>query len=155
VAATAATGTPLHFSVPYGVWAAEHVRGNVKGALEHAEQFLALAETQPDSAPRLIGHRMLGTGRLVTGDFRQARPHLELAASLYRAEEHREFAFRYGEDIGASALCYLSWAQWHDGYPDLAARTADRALSHAGEFGHAYTLAYALRFAALLAFLSR
>src|SRR5262249_31591880 len=84
VAATAATGTPLHFSVLYGVWVADTVRGNLKGALEHAQQFLALAERQPDSGPRLIGHRLLGNGLLFTGDFRQARPHLELAASLYR-----------------------------------------------------------------------
>ena len=91
----------------------------------------------------------------MTGDFRQARPHLELAASLYRPEEHREFAFRYGQDIGASALCFLSWALWHDGYPDQAARTADRALLHAREFGHAYTLGYTLLLAAYAAVLSR
>ena len=135
VAATAATGTPLHFSVLYGVWVVDYVRGNAERVLEHAQQFLSLAETQPVSAPRLIGHRILGTGQLFTGDFRQARPHLELAASLYRAEEHREFAFRYGQDIGASALCYLSWALWHEGYPDQAARTADRALLHARSSG--------------------
>jgi hypothetical protein len=121
IAATAATGTPLHFPVLWGVWVADCVRGNVNGLLEPAQQFLALAERQPASAPRAVGHRMLGTGLLYTGDFRQARPHLELAASLYRPEEHREFAFRYGQDIGASALCYLSWALWHDGYPDQAA----------------------------------
>jgi predicted ATPase len=155
VAATAATGTPLHFSVLWGVWTVDCVRGNVSAALEHAQQFLALAETQPASAPRLIGHRILGSSQLMTGDFRQARPHLELAASLYRAEEHREFAFRYGQDIGASALCWLSWALWHDGYPDQAARTADRALLHAREFGHAFTLAYTLWVAAILAVLSR
>src|SRR5262249_2650904 len=87
VAATAATGTPLHFSVLWGVWAADHVSGNAKRALEHAHQFLSLAEMQPASAPRQIGQRLLGAGRLMTGDFRQARPHLDLAASLYRAEE--------------------------------------------------------------------
>jgi hypothetical protein len=113
VAATAATGTPLHLLVLYGLWLMDANRGNFKGALEHAQQFLALAEMQPALATRLIGHRLLGTGLLWTGDFRQARPHLELAASLYRAEEHREFAFRYGQDIGAAALCYLSWALWH------------------------------------------
>jgi predicted ATPase len=155
VAATAATGTPLHFSVLFGFWVADGVRGNVKGLLEHAQQFLALAETQPASAPRLIGHRLLGTGLVNTGDFRQARPHLELAASLYRPEEHREFAYRYGHDIGAGALCFLSWALWHDGYPDQAARTADRALLHAREFGHAYTLAYTLWHVAIPAILSR
>jgi len=123
--------------------------------LEHAQQFLALAEMQPASAPRLIGHRLLGVGQLMTGDFRQALPHLELAASLYRADEHRELAFRYGQNIGASALCHLSWALWHGGYPDQAARTADRALLLARELGHAYTLAYTLGHAARHAVLSR
>jgi hypothetical protein len=141
--------------VLYGVWVADANRGNFKGALEHAQQFLSLAEMQSASAPRLIGHRLLGTGLLWTGNFRQARPHLELAASLYRPEEHREFAFRYGQDIGASAMCFLSWALWHDGYPDQAARTADRALLHAREFGHAYTLAYTLWHDAILAVHSR
>jgi predicted ATPase len=155
VAATAATGSPLHFSVLWGVWVADNARGDAERALEHAQQFLALAETQPASAPRVIGHRNLGTGQLMTGDFRQARPHLELAVSLYRAEEHREFAFRYGQDIGAAALSYLSLALWHDGYPDQAARTADRALLHGREFGHAYTLAHTLWHAALLAVLCR
>jgi class 3 adenylate cyclase/predicted ATPase len=155
VAATAATGTPLHFSVLYGVWVADLNSGNFNGALEHAQQFLALAETQPDSAPRLIGHRLLGSGLLMAGDFRQARPHLELAGSLYRPEEHREFAFRYGQDIGAAAFCYLSLALWHDGHPDHAERTADRALFHAREFGHAYTLAFTLVCAAIHAVLSR
>jgi predicted ATPase len=155
VADAGATGTPLHFSVLWGVWAADHVSGNVKAALEHAQQFLALAEIQPASAPRLVGHWILATGQLMIGDFRQARPHLERAASLYRAAERREFAFRYGQDIGASALCYLSLALWHDGYPDQAARTADRALLHAREFGHTYTLAYTLFFAAIPAVLSR
>jgi predicted ATPase len=155
VAATGATGTPLHFPVLYGVWVADCMRGNINGALEHARQFLALAEMQPASSPRLIGHRILGSVQLMTGDFREARPHLELAASLYRAQEHRELAFRYGQDIGAGAFCFLSWALWHDGYPDQAARTADRALRHAREFRHAYTLAYTLWHTALLAVLSR
>jgi class 3 adenylate cyclase/predicted ATPase len=155
VAATAATGTPLQFSVLYGGWVVEYVRGNAKGALEQAQQFLALAEMQPTTAPRLLGHGMLGLGQLMTGDFRQARPHLELAISLYRAEEHREFAFRYGQDINAGPLCYLSWALWLDGYPDQAARTADGALFHARDFGHAYTLAYTLCLTAMHALLSR
>jgi hypothetical protein len=49
----------------------------------------------------------------------------------------------------------LSWAIWHDGYPDRAARTGDRALPQAREFSHAYTLAYTLFHVAMLAVLSR
>jgi class 3 adenylate cyclase/predicted ATPase len=155
VAATAASGTPLHFSVLHGVWVAEYVRGNAERVLEHGQQFLTLAEMHPASAPRLIGHQILAIGQLMTGDFRHAQPHLELAASLYRAEEHREFAFRFGQDIGAGALCYLALALWHAGYPDQTKQTADRALLHAREFGHAYTLAYTLWHTARLAVLSR
>ena len=56
VAATAATGTPLHFSVLHGLWVAEYVRGNAKRVLEHAQTFLSLAEMQSASALRLLGH---------------------------------------------------------------------------------------------------
>jgi predicted ATPase len=155
VADTGATGTPLHFSVLHELFSADITSGKFKQILEHARQFLALAEMQPASAPRLIGHRLFGIGLLTAGDFRQARPHLELAASLYRAEEHREFAFLSGYDIGAGALCYLSWALWHDGYPDQAARSADRALRHARELSHAFTLGYALFFIERLAVFCR
>jgi class 3 adenylate cyclase/predicted ATPase len=155
VDATATTGTPLQFSVLWGVWVVEYVRGNAERLMEHAQKFFSLAETQPASAPRLIGHWILAAGQLMIGDFPQARPHLETAASLYQAEEHREFAFRYGQDIGATALCYLPLALWHDGYPDQATRAADRALLHAREFGHPYTLAYTLWHPARHAVLSR
>jgi hypothetical protein len=60
-----------------------------------------------------------------------------------------------GQDLGAVALCNLSWALWHDGYPDQAEQTADQALLHAREFGHAHTLANTLGFTAILAVLSR
>jgi predicted ATPase len=157
IAATAATGTPLHFSVLLGIWATDHAGGNLERALEHARQFLALAEVQPDLAPRLIGHTFLGSGLLLAGNFRQARPHLELAASLCRPEEHREFTLRYNEviDTGATTLSFLSWVLWHDGYPDQAALTADRALLQARELGHAHTLAHTLWLVAVLAILSR
>jgi predicted ATPase len=52
-------------------------------------------------------------------------------------------------------LCYLSLAVWHDGYPDQAEQIADRALLHALEFGHAFTLAYTLWHIAIPAVLSR
>src|SRR5262249_22749234 len=43
----------------------------------------------------------------------------------------------------------------HDGHPDQATRTADRALLHAREFGHAHTLAVTIFRIAMLAILSR
>ena len=79
------------------------------------------------------------------GDYRDAHRHLDIAASLYRPEEHRDFMLRYySHDSGVSALLYLSWALWHRGYPDQSATPADRALEFSRQFGQAFTLAYAL-----------
>ena len=81
---------------------------------------------------------------MLCGDYHEALPHIKKAASLYRPEEHREFAAGYSQDIGVSGFVYLSWALWHRGYPEQSARAADRALEYSRQFGHAYTLAYAL-----------
>ena len=92
---------------------------------------------------------------MVVGNYREALPHLTLAASLYQPNEHREFAFRYGQDVGATALCYLAWALWHNGFLAQATLTADQAIRHAREFGHAHTLVYTLWHAATVSLLAR
>jgi predicted ATPase len=92
---------------------------------------------------------------MVVGNYREALPHLTLAASLYQPDEHRELAFRYGQDVGATALCYLAWALCHNGFFAQATLTADRAIRHAREFGHAHTLVYTLWHAATVSLLAR
>jgi hypothetical protein len=155
VTETGGAGTPLHFSVLYGIWGVAYPGGNTKPALDLATEFLSLAKAQPASGPLLIGHRIHAASLIMGGDYREALPHSKMAVSLYRPDEHREFAFRHGHDLGASALCYLSWALWHSGYPDQAAETVDRAVFHAREFGHAHTLAYTLWHAAMVAVFAR
>jgi predicted ATPase len=155
VTETGGVGTPLHFSVLYGIWAVAYVSGKTRPALDHATEYLSLAKAQAASGPLLIGHRIRAASLMMGGHYRDALPRSKMAVSLYRPDEHREFAYRYGQDIGASALCYLFWALWHGGYPDQAAQTADRAVFHAREFGHAYTLAYTLWHAAMVAVFAR
>src|SRR5439155_15458752 len=89
------------------------------------------------------------------GDYRAALAHAETAASLYRPDEHRDDAFRYGVDIGVQAFVQLSWALWHRGYPDQSARAADRALAYSRQLGHAHTLAHALCLAGMAAAFAR
>jgi len=116
VTETGGVGSALHFSVLYGIWVVAYVGGNAKRLLDLAREFHSLAESQATSGPCLIGHRILGASLMVVGNYREALPHLTLAASLYEPNEHREFAFRYGQDVGATALCYLAWALWHNGF---------------------------------------
>jgi predicted ATPase len=147
VTETAAVGTPLHFSVLYGLWNSTLVGGAIAAGLEHATNFLSSAQSQPSSGPLLVGHRILGWSLMPSGDYRTALAHLKTAASLYRPDEHRDSAFLYGQDIGVGAFVHLSWALWHRGSPDQSARAADRALALGRELGHAHTLAHAFRFA--------
>jgi len=155
VTETASVGTPLHFSVLYGLWVSNHDAGAIAAALEHATNFLSIAQSQPSSGPLLVGHRILAHSLIWHGDHRAALAHFETAVSLHRPDEHRDSAFRYGQDIGVSAFVQLSWALWHRGYPDQSARAADRALALSRKLGHAHTLAHALYLAGMAAVFAR
>jgi len=155
VAETGAVGSPLHFSVLYGLWVSNLNAGAIAAAIEHATNFLSIAQSQPSSGPLLMGHRTLASSFVVSGDYPAALAHFETAASLHRPDEHRDSAFHYGQDIGVAAFVQLSWAFWHRGYPDQSARAADRALTYSRQLGHAHTLAHAFWFTGMAAVFAR
>ena len=141
---TAGAGTLLHFSVLYGLYAANFVGGRPIPALDQAMEFLSFAESQTESGPLLMGHRVVGTVLALIGDYPAALAHLERAVALYVPEEHRMLAFRFGADIGVSAFSSYALALWNRGYPEQASNAMDEALRHARQSVHAHTLAYAL-----------
>ena len=134
----------LLFSVLYGFWVANYVAFNGDVLRDLAAQFLALAEKQGATVPLMIGHRLMGTSLMCTGDIAEGRAHFDQAIALYDPAEHRPLATRFGQDVGVAALSYRSWALWLLGYPEAALRDADHALKDAREIGQAATLMYAL-----------
>jgi predicted ATPase/DNA-binding response OmpR family regulator/class 3 adenylate cyclase len=148
---TEATDTILYFSVLYGLWVAQYLGGEPIAALEQAKEFLALAKSQTQPGLLLVGHRLVGTALILTGDYRTALSHLDSAIELYRPEEHQELAFRFGADIGITAQCVRAWALWHRGYPDQARRALEQGLRDARQSVHRHTLAYALIYKGLTA----
>src|SRR5262249_587166 len=72
----------LLFSVLYSFWVANYVAFNGDAMRELAAQFLALAKQQETTAPLMIGHRLMGTSLLSTGDIAQGRAHLDPAIEL-------------------------------------------------------------------------
>jgi tetratricopeptide (TPR) repeat protein len=100
----AAVGTPVHFSVLFGLWVSTYTSGNIAAALEHAANFLSSAQSQPSSGPLLVGHRILASSLIAIGDYRAALEHFETAASLYRPDEHRDSAFATGRTLGSALL---------------------------------------------------
>jgi predicted ATPase len=139
----------LLFVVLYGFWAANYIAFNGDVARDLAAQFLALAEKQRTIAPLMIGHRLVGTSLLSTGEFAEARAHFDKGIALYDPIEHRTLATRFGVDARVSILLYRSWALWMLGYPEAALADAEAALSDAREIGQAATLMFALNYTSL------
>jgi class 3 adenylate cyclase/predicted ATPase len=149
-----ALGEPLEdplvlFSVLYGFWVANYVALDGDVCRDLAAQFLALAEKQGATVPLMIGHRLMGTSLVVTGDIAEGREHLDRAIALYDPAEHRPLATRFGQDVRIAILSYRSWALWLLGYPEAALEDTAHALKNAREIGQAATLMYALSHAAI------
>jgi hypothetical protein len=106
------------FSVLYGSWAANLVA--FKGDVLHelADQFLALAKSREGaSVPIMVGHFVMGTSLLLTGEITLGRAHLDQATTLYDPAAHRSLATRFGADIRVASLFRRSMALWLLGYP--------------------------------------
>jgi class 3 adenylate cyclase/predicted ATPase len=134
----------LFFSVLYGFWVANYVAFNGDVMRELAAQFLALAQKQGATVPLMIGHRLMGSSLMLTGDIAEGRAHYDQALALYDPAAHRPLATRFGQDVGVAILSFRSLALWVLGYPDAALADADRALRDAREIGQAAALMYAL-----------
>ena len=134
----------LLFSVLYSFWAANFVAFNGDALRELAAQFLALAEKQGATGPIMIGHRLMASSLMGTGDIVEGRKHYDRAMALYDPAEHRSLATRFGQDLGVVILTFRSWVLWLLGYPEGARMDTERALKDAREISQAATLMYAL-----------
>src|SRR5271154_3847282 len=69
----------LLFTVLYGFWAANYIAFNGDAVRALAAQFLALAEKQGTTVPLMVGHRLMGTSLMCTGDLAEGRAHYDQA----------------------------------------------------------------------------
>jgi class 3 adenylate cyclase/predicted ATPase len=134
----------LLFSVLYGFWVANYAAFNGDMMRELAAQFLALAEKQGATVPLMIGHRLMGTTLLFTGDIAEGRTHLDRALAFYDPAKHRRLATRFGQDVRVVVLSWRPLTLWLLGYPQAAVADTEHALKDAREIGQAATLMSAL-----------
>jgi class 3 adenylate cyclase/predicted ATPase len=143
--------TPQRFSALVGLWRFQLNRGRIWTARELGERLLELARRVQDPAFLLQAHFTLGAALFHLGELTVALAHLEQGITFYDPQKHQSHAFLYGgTDSGVACLSYAAWTQWHLGYPDQALRRIHEALTLAQQLSHAYTLSYALHFAAML-----
>jgi class 3 adenylate cyclase/predicted ATPase len=141
---TDSTETSLKFAILYGIWACYYVGGQADMQQVAAAEFLAEAERCGDTGTLCLAHRAMGTTYVTMGEFAAARRHLEQARALHDPDRPSQEAFHYGQDIGATVLCYLSWALWHLGYVEQASEVAADAVRRAEAIRHPFTLVYTL-----------
>ena len=132
------------FSVLYGIWASNYVGGEVSKQQHAAAEFLKEAEETSNDALKCIGKRIVGTTELTVGAFKSGVSRLNQARALYDPSRHGNYRDQYGQDIGASTLCYLSLALWHVGLVDQASKVASDAVALAEQLSHPHTLVYTL-----------
>jgi predicted ATPase len=138
------TDRSQRFSILYGVWASHCVSGEVAKQAAAAAEFFAEAKRTDDAAIWCIAYRLVGTTHVTLGEFATGLHHLKQARALHDPDHHAGYRHQYGQDIGASTLCYLSWAQWHLGYLDEASETATEAMRLAERLSHPHTLVYTI-----------
>jgi DNA-binding response OmpR family regulator/predicted ATPase len=132
------------FAILYGIWVCHHISGEVAKQRDAALEFLAEAERTDDTAARCVAQRIVGTTYVMMGEFPAGLHHLKQAQALHDPMNHADSRHQYGQDIGAAALCYSSWALWHLGHFDQAAKVATKAIKLAEKLSHPQTLVYTI-----------
>jgi class 3 adenylate cyclase/predicted ATPase len=128
------------FTVYYGLWLGNLVRGELRLAREIAETVLREAKRGARTTECGYGRRLLGHTCLCQGDFIEAQANLVEALSIYDPERDHEARFRFGQDTGAAARAYLAITKWHLGEVGPARALIEEAVAHAIETGHVPTL---------------
>ena len=144
------------FAVLRGLWEFHELRGDLKTALELAEELFRLAQAADDPALRLIAHDVLGDTLYWLGEFTRSREHLEHGIALYRFDEHRGLAHQHaGYDPGVACLIFSAYALWYLGYPDRAVRRIEEAIALARELSQTFSMIMAVEFGAVVHHLRR
>lgn len=128
----------------FGLWAGHHIAGT--GSSDLAHRYATLAETQPETGPRLVGLRMLGLERFYEGRYAESLALTERALATYDPVAHRDLAHRFGHDPRAATANYKAWNLWHLGFPDQAAATIDENFRWMRQVDHANTTGLVLCF---------
>ncbi|MBV8119266.1 MAG: AAA family ATPase [Alphaproteobacteria bacterium] len=124
-------GTISHFSVLFGLFGTRFHGGDPRAAIEHASEFLSLAQSGSDAGILVAGYQILGLALITVGDYPAGFSLLERGAELYGSEKHQILPFHIASDPGVTMLGSWAWGLWHQGYPDRSSRLAREVLRYA------------------------
>jgi class 3 adenylate cyclase/predicted ATPase len=133
----------MYLASLYGLWAHNYIGGKPEAMLEQASEFLASAERQNERGAIVVGHRLVGTSRLIKGDIADASHALHQALIRYDPDEHgatspvgQSLRARFGQDVGVTIYSYRSWALWLCGQMAESEKAAQAALERSQALEH-------------------
>ncbi|MGI9265099.1 MAG: AAA family ATPase, partial [Gammaproteobacteria bacterium] len=132
----------------FGLWIHHGARGELARNRELAHQLLDIATQAQDADLLLEGNLVVGCSSFHMGELAVCRRHFEQILADYRAEDHGQHAYVFGQDPMAAGGAYLSSVLWCLGEPGRAFEIGQMAIARAREMEHPYTLALALIFVA-------
>jgi len=125
----------MHLAALYGLWAYHYLSGEPAAMQEQANEFLAFAQRVDERGPIMVGYRLVGTSRLISGYIADASDALHEAFVRYDPDEHgaaspvgRSLRARFGHDVGVTMYSYRSWGLWLSGQPADAEKAAESEL---------------------------
>jgi predicted ATPase len=138
------------FPVLRGLVHYHNVRAKYQMAHALGEQLLTLAQHVQDTAMFVAAHRALGTTLFWLGTVAAAHTHFAQGRALYDSQQHRAYAFLYGEDGGVACGSQEAWTLWCLGYQAQGLARSHEAVTLAQQRAHPYSLGFALSCAAVL-----
>ena len=142
--ATGGADVTQRLSAQYGLWAASFMRSELAAMRELSAAMLGECARRPRSGEVGAAHRVAGATHWFAGEFVAARDCLEQALAIFDAERDRELAFRFGQDVGVSAMAYSALVLWPLGEVRLADERMKAMSARVANSGHVATVAYGL-----------
>ena len=143
------------FSSNYGLWAGSYLHGD---SARDARTCAGVSSRRAEAARFARGGRGapdLWRTQWFTGNFVEARTHLEHAAAIFDPERDRDLAFRFGQDVGVSAMVYSAIVLWPLGEVDRAREIADATAARIANLNHLATSTYGLMHCAMFEIIAR
>ena len=130
------------FSIYYGLWVGNFVRGELAPMRDIAEIIKREVEARPGSPEAAVAARVNSATDWYAGNFADARVSLECALAIFDPERDCELAFRFAQDLGVSITAYLALVLWPLGEVDRAREVAEEMVARATKIGHVGTAVY-------------
>jgi predicted ATPase len=146
---------PGQFAADFGLWNASVICGDLVMARGLAEAFRRDAENWSNLPEAGLIYRVQGITGYFTGDFINARLHLEHACACYDSKRDRPLADHFGQDLAVPPMALLALTLWSLGIGERARRMIEELITHAVGTRHVPSLVYAHQLAGVFEMLRR